>query len=87
MHYIIELVHGRTIVLQYFPTYEKIADIFELYLENVYLPLFTIGGEFIRVKLVNSLVFILRGEFVPTRFSSFPHLEFFSILELLYCKG
>ena len=28
MHYIKELVHDRTIVLQYYPTYEQIADIF-----------------------------------------------------------
>ena len=28
MHYIRELVHDRTIILQYYPTDEKIADIF-----------------------------------------------------------
>ena len=28
MHYIRELVHDKTIILQYYPTDEKIADIF-----------------------------------------------------------
>ena len=51
MHFIRELVHDRTIILQYFPTNEQIADIFsKRFLENtVHLPPFTVGGEFISV--------------------------------------
>ena len=51
MHYIRELVHDRTIVLKYYPTDEQIVDIFtkRFFREKFHLPLFTIGGEFIRV--------------------------------------
>ena len=51
MHYIRELVHDRTIILQYCPTDEKIADIFTKSFsgKEVHLPPFTVGGEFIKV--------------------------------------
>ena len=45
MHYITELVHDRTIILQYFPTDEKIEDIFtEIFLENKFTYLRSVLG-------------------------------------------
>ena len=56
-------------------------------LKKTHLPLFNVGGEFITVNLVNYLVFSLKGVFVPIGISSFPHLEFFSIFRVNFCKG
>ena len=59
MHYIKELVHDKTIILQYCPTDEQIVDMFtKIFSENK----FTIGGEFIRVIQLLS-VFNLKGGF------------------------
>ena len=54
MHYIRELVHDKTIVLQYCPTNEQIVDIFTKNFtdKKIRLPPFTVGGEFIRVKVI-----------------------------------
>ena len=51
MHYIKELVHDSTIILQYCPTNEQIVDIFtkRFFREEFHLPPFTFGGEFIRL--------------------------------------
>ena len=76
MYHIRELVHDRTMILQYCPTDEQIADIFtKIFSEKKFtLHPFTVMGEFIRViKLLS--VFILRGGF-PTGFSLFSSLRF-----------
>ena len=45
MHYIRELVHDRTIILQYFPIDEQIADIFnKIFLENKFTYLCSLLG-------------------------------------------
>ena len=64
MHYIRELVHDSTIILQYCPTDEQIADIFtkKFFRKEVHLPPFTVGGESIKVIRLLS-VFSLRGGF------------------------
>ena len=63
MHYIRELVHDKTIILQYCSTDEQIADIFnKSFSEEVHLPPFTVGGESIRVIKLHS-VFSLREGF------------------------
>ena len=59
----------------------------ELFRKEVHLPLFTIGGEFIRVIRLLS-VFSLRGGF-PTAFSLFSSLRFISwaLFEFHYYTG
>ena len=45
MHYIMELVHDMTIILQYFPNDEQIADIFtKIFLENKFTYLRSLLG-------------------------------------------
>ena len=45
MHYIKELMHARTIILQYYPTDEKIADIFtKIFLEKKFTYLRSLLG-------------------------------------------
>ena len=39
------------------------------------------------MKEVTSLVFSLRGGFVPTGFSSFPHLAFFEHFRVVFVQG
>jgi len=47
MHYIRELVHDKTIVLQYFPTNEQIVDIFtKTFIEKNFTYLRSLLGVF-----------------------------------------
>ena len=47
MHYIMELVHDKTIVLQYFPTNEQIVDIFtKTFTEKIFTYLRSLLGVF-----------------------------------------
>ena len=79
MHYIRELVHDKTIVLQYCPTDEQIVDIFtKRFTEKKFTYLRSLLGVISSWLLFTSLVFILRGGgVVPTGFSLFLHLAFY----------
>ena len=76
MHYIKELVHDRTIILQYYSSDEHIANIFTKRRKEVHLPLFTVGGEFISV-IHTTFSVQLEGGFFPLGFPSSPHLVCF----------
>ena len=88
MHYIRDLVHDKTIILQNYPIDEQIEDIFtNNFTKRNFTYLHSLLGVSSSGWSITSSVFILRG-FFPTRFSLFPHLAFYlRILELLYCTG
>ena len=85
MYYIRDLVLNRSIVLQYCSTDEQVVDIFtKNFTEKNFTYLYSLLGVSSSGWLVTSLVFTLRGGFVPTGFSPFFSLSIcFSILELL----
>ena len=77
IHYIRELVHDRTIILQYHPIDEKIADIFtKSFSEKKFTYLHSLLGLSFRVIQTTFSVH-LEGEFFPLGFPSFPHLVCF----------
>jgi len=78
MHYIRELVHDRTIILQYCPTDEQIADIFtKSFSEKKFTYLRSLLGVSSSGWSRLLSVFSLRGGFFPLGFPSFPHLVCF----------
>ena len=78
MRYIRELVHDRTIILQYCPTDEQIADIFtKSFSEKKFTYLRSLLGVSSSGWSRLFSVFILRGGFFPLGFPSFPHLVCF----------
>ena len=89
VHYIKELVHDMTIILQYFPTDEQIADIFtKRFLENKFTYLRSLLGvsssgwsDYFQCSAW--------GEVFHTGFSLFSSLRFISweLFEFHYCIG
>ena len=85
MHYIKELVHDRTIILQYCPTDEQIPHIFmKSFSENKFTYLHSLLAVSSSSLFILLFMFILRVGGFPTRFSLFSSLSlFFSIVLVL----